>query len=204
MNWLLQHGSYGLLFLALAAAGVGIPIPEDLVLLAGGVLAHRQITTIPGTLITCFVGVLVGDGLMFHAVRRLGTGALDRGWAARLLTPARRQRLERFVARRGGFAVLTARHMPGLRWAVFALIAMHGMPPRWFLLWDAIGLCVSLPVVFSLGYLFSDHLDRLRKDLSVARLALIVLAVVAAAVAAWLVRRRTARRGEAGDIDDRG
>ena len=38
----IQFGSLPLLVAALLVAGFGVPIPEDVVLIAGGVLAHRS------------------------------------------------------------------------------------------------------------------------------------------------------------------
>lgn len=196
MNWFLHHGSYGLLFLGLVAGGFGIPIPEDVVLLAGGVLAHRGVTSLPVTFVVCFAGVLLGDAILFTAAQHLGPRALDMPRFARWLTPKRRSRLERLFARVGGAIVFVGRHLPGLRPAVFALAAAHNMP-RWrFILWDLLGLCITAPLVLYLGYLFSDRLDRVRLDLRYIKFGLLAACVAAAlayATVAWH-RRRLHRR----------
>jgi membrane protein DedA with SNARE-associated domain len=194
VDFALAHGSYALLLAALLAAGLGVPLPEDVVLLAGGVLAHRGVTSLPGTLAVCAAGVLGGDVLLFLWARRLGESAYTLPAVARLLPPARRARVERLFTRHGGRIVFVARHLAGLRAPVFAVAGIHGLPLGRFLFWDALGLCVSAPAVVGLGYLFSDRIDRIRGDLSRAEhwaLLLFVLGfAVYAARTAWRQQRR--------------
>ena len=192
LNWLINQGSYGILFLALFVNGFGIPIPEDAVLVAGGVLAHRGVTSFPITLLVCFAGVLVGDAVLFTAARALGPLALEKKAVARVLTPQRRARIESLIARYGGLVVFVGRHLPGLRPAIFSLTAVHGME-RWrFLVWDTLGLCITAPLVLTLGYHFSDQLDRLRQGLVHAKTVAVLAAVIAlVAFIVWsLIRAR--------------
>jgi len=179
MGWLIEHGSYALLFAALVIAGFGVPIPEDVVLLAGGVLAHRGITSIPATAAVCFVGVLVGDAILFTMARRLGPAALERPAVARFLTRERRARIEALMGRHGGAVVFVGRHLAGARTPVFAMVAIHGME-RWrFVLWDALALCVSAPLVLGLGYAFSDRIDLVHRQMARADHYLLLVCVAA-------------------------
>jgi membrane protein DedA with SNARE-associated domain len=191
-DWILDQGSYPILFLALFVNGFGVPIPEDLVLIAGGVLAHRGITSFPLTLAVCFTGVLVGDALLFTAAGALGPRALDRKSVAKVLTPERRARLERLISRYGGLVVFVGRHLAGLRPAVFSMTAVCGMK-RWrFILWDTLGLCITAPLVLTLGYEFSDQLDRVKRGLFHAKTIGVIAAVVAVlafALVSWLRAR---------------
>lgn len=61
MDWLLTHGSLGLIFIVLVVAGLGVPFPEELALLAAGALLHRLGGLPAITLAVCMVGVLSGD-----------------------------------------------------------------------------------------------------------------------------------------------
>lgn len=193
MDFFVTHGSYALLFLALYIAGFGVPIPEDVVLLAAGVLVHRQITSLPITLIVCAAGVLAGDITLFRLARRLGPAIYRRRPFAQLFTPERRAKLERLFARHGGKIVFVGRHMPGLRNAIFAFSATQGIPLKTFVLWDVAGLVISLPLVTGLGYVFSDNVDRARHDLArVDHWALLIgvgIFALVAARAAWRARR---------------
>jgi membrane protein DedA with SNARE-associated domain len=197
LNWLLHHGSYGILFGALVANGFGLPIPEDLVLLVGGALAHRGITQFPVTLAVCFTGVLTGDAILFTAAQHLGPRAFDHRRFRRFLTPKRRARLEALFERHGGLVVFIGRHLPGLRPAVFALAATHKMA-RWrFLLWDLLGACITAPLVLWLGFQFSDRLERVRVNIryfKIGALGLAVVGLIAYVVFRWIRRRGNAQR----------
>lgn len=193
MAWLLTHGSYALLYAALVLAGFGIPIPEELVVLSGGVLAHRRVTELPLTLGVIFLGLLSGDMVLFSIARRLGPAALERPGLARLLTPARRARIEAMFRRYGGAVVVAGRHLPGLRPAIIAMAGANGMHPLRFLAWDALGASLSCPLVFGLGYLFSDRLDLVRRDLARVEHVLLLLGVLGFAAHAAISRWRGAR-----------
>lgn len=202
--WLVP-GSLGLVALTLLIASLGLPIPEDPVLLAAGVLAHR--TGVSLALVTgiCGTCALVGDFGLFAFARHYGTRALDRPILRRLLPPARRQSLERLLDKHGNMIVLVARHLPGLRAPIFALAGLHRMRSSRFLLWDALGLAIFVPVIVSLGWLGASHVDLVRKQLARAEHWVAatagVLALLAWALLAFRHRRRL-DRGQVGSADE--
>jgi membrane protein DedA with SNARE-associated domain len=112
--------------------------------------------------------VLLGDSILFFAARRLGPRAYDRKLIQRVLPPERRAKIERAYERYGGRLVFFARHVAGLRAAVFAMAGIHGMRPRRFLLWDGAAACISVPFVMGLGYFGSKHVDKMRAGIAAA------------------------------------
>ncbi|NMO23212.1 DedA family protein [Pyxidicoccus fallax] len=197
LPWMLTHGSAAVLFLVLVAGGVGVPIPEDLVLLATGILSHRGVLPLPLALAMAFCGVLCGDLLLFLTARRLGPALYEHRRLRGLLPPERRERLARLYARHGGRLVFAGRFLSVLRGAVFAMAAVQGMPVRRFVLWDALALCVSVPVVVGLGYAFSHSVDRVTRGLGRVEHGVVITAVLGlvALVLARAVRARRAERG---------
>jgi len=197
LTWLLDHATYGLIFVLLLAAGLGLPMPEDVVLLASGALIHRGATALVPTAAVCVLGVIAGDMMIFLMARHLGTRALERPLFRRLLPERRRQRLERLFDRWGGGIVFIARHIAGIRAPVFALAGMHGMRMHVFMFWDLLGLTVSAPLVIGIGYLFSDRLDyavhHVTRVQHVAIFAVVVALVIYATHAAlqrWVFKGR--------------
>lgn len=160
LGFLLTHGSYALLFGALVAGGLGLPLPEDIVLLTGGALAHLGVVKLPLVIGVCFAGVLCGDLLLFHTAKRLGPKVYEQRWIRRLLTPERRSRINRLYARHGGKVIFFGRYMSVLRVLVFAMAAIQGVRTRTFLLWDALALSLSAPLVVTVGYVFARSIDR--------------------------------------------
>ncbi len=188
---LLAHGSLALLLLLLLVAGIGVPVPEDLVLLAAGALSHRSGVSLLLSIGVCYLGVLGGDSLVFWSGRRLGTALFERRLFRKLLTPARRRRIEGMFERRGPVVVFVARHMAGIRAPVFALAGMHGMPYRRFLFWDALGACVSVPVMTVLGFVASQHIEQVVHGVHrVGHWVAALIALAAAVYALSLVLRR--------------
>jgi len=188
---LLSHGSIALIVLALVVAGLGVPIPEDIMLLAAGVLVHRGEVSYVGALIACAIGVFIGDTTIFLMARRLGPAALTRAPFRWLITPERHAKIEEMFARYGNVIVFMARHMAGLRAPTFAMAGMHGMPLSRFWLWDGLGLCVSAPVVVGIGYWLADNLDRARALLERFEFVVIgALVVLAVGFVVWRKFRR--------------
>lgn len=197
MRTLLEHFGYGAILLLLIGAGVGIPIPEEATQLGAGFLAHRGVFRLRWAALAAYVGIVVGDALLFAIASRHGERVLSSRTASRVLTPERRRRLERHFERHAFLTILAARHAGPLRMPTFALAATLGVPARTFVAADALSALVSVPIVVGAGYLFSQHLDQVRRDLRLVELAVIAVVATAAIVRA-LVRRRRGGGNEAG------
>src|ERR1700690_1779686 len=95
----------GGVLLALLAAGVGVPLPEDLTLLGAGYLTWRG--DAPFWLMWCvgMIGIIAGDNSIYWIGRKLGPRLTRHKWLSHRLTPARLQRLENFFARHGAKSI---------------------------------------------------------------------------------------------------
>ena len=188
LDLLLSHGSIGLVVLALVVAGLGLPVPEDIMLLAAGVLVHRGEVSFVGALGACAVGVLVGDTTIFLIARRLGPAAITRRPLRWLITPSRRIRIEEMFQKRGNVIVFLGRHMAGLRAPIFAMAGINGVPLRSFWLYDGLGLCVSAPVVIGIGYKLAEELPKAKSYLHEFETG--ILAVLALLIIGFIVWRK--------------
>lgn len=197
LAWFLANGSYALFFGVLIVAGLGVPIPEDIVLVSAGVLSSTGDVKLVWATAVCFVGVLVGDLLIFSIARKLGPRMFERRPFCYIMPPSRRAKVERVFGNGGGWVIFTARHLAGLRAPIFATAAMHGMPMTRFLFWDFLGLLVSAPIVIGLGYIFSESIHHVWGEVQRVEKLVIAIAAVLIAVAAltWylLHRRRTSK-----------
>lgn len=196
LGYLLTHGSYALLFAALVAGGLGLPLPEDIVLLTGGALAHLGVVRLPLVIGVCMGGVLCGDLVLFHTARKLGPRVYEQRWIRALLTPERRARIARLYERHGGKVVFFGRYMSVMRVLVFAMAAVQGMRARTFVLWDALALSLSVPLMVGIGYVFAQSIDRVAAGFGHAE-HLLAIAVVSAFALALLVRTLKVRRRRA-------
>src|SRR5258705_4156462 len=110
----------------LTAAGMGVPISEDLVLLLAGALAGQGITRFWPTLLGGYLGVLLGDLLIYHWGSRLGPAAYNHPRVRKHISPQRQEKLRAHFARHGFLTVVVGRHTPVLRGAVFFLAVASG------------------------------------------------------------------------------
>ncbi len=210
----LQNQSLGLgyaaVFALLLAAGFGFPLPEDVPLIAGGVLAWLasplDVVTLPGMLSDTgfqamvavgMAGILVGDSIIYLAGRKLGRRVAEVWPFRRLITPEKLERVERLLRQRGKVVVIVARFLPGLRAPTYFTVG-HSRVPYWeFLLFDGLAAAVSAPLWVCLGFWLGDDIERAAREGSrfgqflLAGVVVVLLALAGRAL--WKRRRATSR-----------
>ena len=187
----LARFTYVAMLAALAAAGMGVPIPEDLTLLLGGALAAQGVTEFWPTLATGYFGVLLGDLLIQHWGRKMGPAAYQHPRVRKHLSLARQEKLWRHFARHGFLTIVVARHTPFLRAPIFFLAGASRFPLWKFLLADALSSAITVPIVVILGYEFAEHLPEIRSQIHHVEWVLAgALALAIVAVLIWRHHRR--------------
>ena len=193
LSQFLSDFTYVAMVAVLMAAGLGVPISEDLTLLLGGGLAARGVTNFWPTLGCGYFGVLLGDVLIHHWGLRLGPAAYRHRMVVKHLSLERQERLRMHYARHGFLTVVVGRHTPMLRAPIFFLAGASRVPLWKFLLADALSAAVTVPIVVYLGLKGGEHLDDIRAVLHRVQWGL--AAAVALVVALiWLLRRRAKSR----------
>jgi len=155
----IEHFTYAGLLVVLVLCGIGLPLPEDVALLAGGFLAHRGVTQYPITLVVCLVGVMTGDTGLFFLGRRFGAGIVRYFGLGNPGASDRVAYWQEFMRRHGHRAVFYGRFLAGLRALVYLSAGTLGVPPSRFFFYDALGALISVPVVVSLGYVFGSQIE---------------------------------------------
>ena len=114
MAWTIEHG-YPVLFGMLLFSGLGVPIPEDVPLIAAGVLATQGGMGVIQASITCSFFVLCRDLAVFTLGYRFGDALLEGRWGRRIIRAADLQRAETRLRQRGTAVIFIGRFLPGLR-----------------------------------------------------------------------------------------
>jgi membrane protein DedA with SNARE-associated domain len=148
------RNGYIAVFLALILCGAGLPLPEDITLVAGGIitgLGYGDVHTMVGV---GMAGVLMGDSTMFLLGRHFGGRIMRWRVVARLLTPERYAKVQEKFEKYGNRLMFVARFLPGMRTAVFITAgATHRVGFLRFLLLDGMAAAISVPLWVYLGYL---------------------------------------------------
>jgi membrane protein DedA with SNARE-associated domain len=202
---------FGALFVALLLCGFGVPIPEDVFLVTGGVLARlaapREHYTfvsmlsdpgLLGMMAVGLAGILAGDSVIFWAGRRLGKRVAEFRLLRHMAPPEKLARVEKLLRKRGPVVVMIARFLPGLRAPTFFTVGHSRVPYRTFLAYDGLAALVSAPLWVGIGFRFGRHVERAARassHLSRWTLAL-VLCVIAVILVRWLWRRRAESRAK--------
>jgi membrane protein DedA with SNARE-associated domain len=151
--------AYAAIIGVLIICGLGIPIPEDITLLAAGLLASNGHITLAGALAAGMFGVLAGDTFLFVMGRRFGAKIFGLPGFRRIFTPDRIAKAEDRVRRNGHFICFIARFLPGLRSPIFALAGAMGVKPSVFFIQDGFAAMISVPLWVYLGYWFGQNWD---------------------------------------------
>lgn len=187
---LILHLPYLGVVLVLLAGGFGMPIPEDLPLLAGGYLCGRGHASVEVMLPVAFMAVVGADLLVYYLGRRYGHHIPRLPVLRRYLSDSRLTRAELSFHKHGGKTLFLARFMPGLRTPIFFSAGAFKIPAWKMVLFDGTAALLSVPVwVVGSWYLaktFTFDLDTIR-EWSLATQATLILAVVlcVAAVLGW-------------------
>ncbi len=171
------------LFTVLFVAGLGLPLPEDIPLLAAGWLVHKGHANLYAMIAVGLVGVLVGDFLLFSMGRRYGIHITEHRFMKRVASPALLQRAEGMFASHGAKIIFVARFMPGLRSVLFVTAGIFRVRPIKFVLIDGSAAIASVPLLIWLGERFGEKIESLAGNVRNAQF--IAVGCLAGAVAAW-------------------
>lgn len=186
--------AYALLFSLLFASGFGLPINEDILLLAAAALTLKGVMDPLPLIAVAWCGLLTADTLIFHWGRLLGVRLLRHRFMARWLPEARLAAMQDTVLRYGPGYIFLVRFMPGMRTALFFAAGSLRMPYRYLFLYDGAAALVELPLlVFAVRYVggrWEEILALVQRYQGLLLPALLLLAL-----AVWMYRRAGSKRG---------
>ena len=165
------------------AALVGLFVPGELAMLAGGYIAYQGKAELGPMMALAAVCAILGDSLGYQLGRRFGP-SLKRTRLGRRVGEERWAGAEQYLVARGGRAVFFGRFIGVMRALVPTLSGASRMPYRRVLLWSALGGILWAPTIVGLGYLAGGSYRRVEHYAGRAGLVLLGLIVTIAAVAA--------------------
>jgi membrane protein DedA with SNARE-associated domain/rhodanese-related sulfurtransferase len=157
--FLLKYG-YVVVFGAAFAEQIGLPVPAAPLLVGMGALSRSGDFYFVGVVATAAVASLVADLIWYNLGRRHGRAVLRLICRISLEPDYCVRRTEDAFVRFGLWALLPAKFIPGLNAAAVPLAGMVKVRVVRFLVFDAAGIVIWTCVYMSLGYVFSQQIER--------------------------------------------
>lgn len=180
METLLHQYGYLLIFVITLFEG-------ESVLLVAGILAHQGFLNIELSILSAFLGSVIGDQIFFQLAWQEGYDFVKKFKYVTAVLP----RAKRMVDRHGTYVVLFARYIYGLRTALIVMCGLGKMSRFKFTLLNITAALIWAVSYGFLGYFFSEAVG------SVAGLGkieiLIAAAIAISALIYWIVRTANAK-----------
>jgi len=154
----LQVYSYTAVFGVLILCGLGLPIPEDISLVAGGIISGLGYADVQLMIFVCMVGVLGGDSFVYNIGRSSGKKLMTSRIGNKFTSSSKYPMIENWFENHGNKFLFAARFMPGLRAPIFFYSgATKVVSLTRFLIIDGLAAIISVPVWISLGYMGANN-----------------------------------------------
>ena len=175
----------------LVLCGLGLPVPEDVVLVSAGALGEMDEREWRDVSLLMYAGVMIGDSTIFLAGRYFGARLHTSRWFQRYFSAKKQAKVENLFERYHSWVLFVGRFLPGLRAPIFFTAGSTRVKFWKFFLFDGLAALISVPFFVWLGHWlwgkFSDDITALDRALSrthsysmmvAALLALVVVLVV--------------------------
>lgn len=155
---LIQSHAAWAIFLILIVSAMGLPIPEEPVLVATGLaIGWASVEWLPA-LLACISGILAGDVFLYTLGRRFAHSVLKVPPFVWLFTPGNQEKIRGLYARHGKKAIVIGRFFSPLRFGVLVFAGQHRMRFRTFFAIDATSALVYTPLVVLVGVLIASQI----------------------------------------------
>lgn len=155
---------FGILFIS----AMGVPLPEEPLLVASGLSVGWGTSSYGLTCLACLVGILSGDLWVYFLGRRGGEWFLQTRLGSVVFSPERQKKIEHLFEKHGMKTVFLGRFIPAVRFGVFFFAGRHRMNIEKFLGLNALGALVYAPLWIWLSALAGE---RFAKTAAATRLA---------------------------------
>jgi len=181
-------------FLVLILCGLGLPVPEDVVLVAAGALGQIDGRGWQKVSLLMYAGVMLGDSTIFFAGRYYGARLRSSRWFQRYFSEKKQAKVEDLFERYHSWVLFVGRFLPGLRAPIFFTAGSTRVKFWKFFVFDGLAALLSVPFFVWLGHWlwikFKDDIAQLDRALSRTQTYTMVVAGVITVIVVTLVVRK--------------
>ena len=184
-----DYGYLAVLFV-LIICGFGVPIPEDITLVSGGIIAgmYPEQVNVHIMLVVSMFGVLFGDSTMYWLGRIYGARILRVRFIRKFLTVQRLRMVRDKFDQYGNRVLFIARFLPGLRAPIYMVSGVtRRVSYLRFVLLDFLAAIISVPIWVYLGYYGAHKRDWLMEQIKTGQTGIYILIGALALFISWKV-----------------
>lgn len=183
--------------LVFAVCAIGLPLPEELVLIAAGYVCAKfpENAKFEWMMFWSAASLLAFDCIPYVLGRIFGARLLRIRWLRVVVTRRRLADFDRWFRRRGDLVIFFARFLAGIRTIAFFTAGVMKMPAQRFLLLDGLGIAIIVPLMVWLGHRGAGVIDDVIARVQAVERGLLWLLVGGGVtlLVFWLWRRRKQR-----------
>jgi len=158
-QFVVQHG-YAILFTAVFARQIGLPVPANLFVVAAGAIAASGKLALVPVVVLAVIACLLADSAWYEAGRLRGNKVLHFIHRLTRDPDAHDRRAKLIFAKYGPPILVLAKFVPGLDLVAPPLAGVSRTSWLRFLTFEALGACLWSVAYSGLGYVFSNDLNR--------------------------------------------
>lgn len=180
-------------FLILVLCGLGLPVPEDIVLIAAGALGETDGRGWVEVSALMYAGVMIGDSTIFFAGRYFGARVRASRWFQRSFSAKKQDKVEALFEKYHSWVLFVGRFLPGLRAPIFFTAGSTRVRFWKFFLFDGLAALISVPFFVWLGHwlwaTFKEDLSQLEHAVARTKSYSLIFAAVVLLIAVIAVVR---------------
>jgi membrane protein DedA with SNARE-associated domain len=188
----IQHYGYVGIYLSLVLGIVGLPIPDETILVgvAGLISAGALELHLPGVFLAALLGSWSGITLSYFIGRTLGVGVVTRFGPRLHLTQERLDKMHAWFDKTGHWALFIGYYIAGVRHFTAIVAGISKVPFPTFMLYAWSGGLVWVAAFLTLGYYLGRSWERIFDVIHEYLLAGSIVVILAAIVYLILKRRK--------------
>jgi membrane protein DedA with SNARE-associated domain len=190
LHWITTYG-YGAIFLLLMLGVVGLPIPDETLLVFCGYLVSKGNMHPAAAWLTAIAGSWCGISLSYTIGRTLGLGAVHKYGKYLHITDERLATVHAWFDRIGHWALFVGYYIAGVRHFTAIVAGTSKLKFTHFMAYAWSGGVLWVTTFLTLGYFLGENWQRIAESIH-HYLLYVSIAAIAAALAYYLYQRRKA------------
>jgi len=166
VTFLGQEFPYLGLVLLLILGTLGLPFPEDAILVSTGALVAQEVIEPFPAFLVVGCTLLFTDLFLYSVGRKYGRRLVEHRVLQKRISSDRLSKLENQFTRYGSLVVFFGRLLPGLRAQIFLVAGVLHMHRTLFLVTDAVSAALTMVLWGGLGYLGATNITTIKSHIS--------------------------------------